>query len=288
MHYFRYSEELKTNKKLRPSIYFGYEKEDNRKTYYDMLVYFDNLSNSISDELNKIFEYSKNFSRNGIDKESWIRYMASYNITIPPMSKKVIKRTPKFTDGKDVYVNYAENKKQQELVFYNKDLIYPIIPNTNKNLFESIVKDNDKGAIIDLILWKEGEYENDMQLLYMVLDCIFFSNVKYYIKKCEICKNFYIHNLPNKRGCYRVKFVYEYQTTCDKATNTFYQSKQYKSAMRKDIKYLKYFHNNPLKYDVDKYNNEKNKIKKECVKNLNITPFEEYINYFYHNNHNNQ
>lgn len=281
MHYFKYREELNTNKTLRPSVCFGYEKEEGEKVYYDVLTYFDNFSSNAKDELNKIFNYAENFSANGIDKESWIRYLASYNITVLAMSKKITRRTPKPTKGKDVYVNYVENQQEKELAFYNKDLIFPTIPKTSKNLFENLIKTNNQGAIIDLLLFKEGMYKNDIELLYMVLDCLFSSNITYYIKKCELCQKYYIHHLPNKRYCSRMRFVYEYQTTCDEAIDTLYKSKQYKSAMRKDAKYLKHFHNDPLKYDIDKYNREKNIIKKECIKNLNITPFEEYIDNFY-------
>lgn len=132
--------------------------------------------------------------------------------------------------------------------------------------------------MLSLIYLKEGMYEKDIELLYMVLDCLFSSNITYYIKKCELCQKYYIHHLSNKRYCSRVGFVYEYQTTCDEAIDTLY-----KSVMRKDAKYLKHFHNDPLKDDIDKYNREKNIIKTECIGNLNITPFEEYIDKFYQN-----
>lgn len=283
MYFFKYREELNTKKELRPIISFGKTLENNENSYYDTLTYFDNLSTNTKKELDKIFEYSKNFSKNGLNKESWVRYLASYNITIPAMTKKISRRTPKPTNGKDIFVNYAENEKNKELIFYNKDLILPKISNSNQNLFESLIKDSDKGAIIDLILWREGTCEDDIQLLYMVLDCLFSSSngYRYYIKKCEICKKYFLHHLPNKKCCSRIKFVYDYQTTCDEATNTFYQSRQYKSAMRKNEKYLKHFDNDPVKYDIEKYHKEKDKIKKECVKKLNITPFEEYIDNFY-------
>lgn len=124
MHYFKYREELNTNKTLRPSVCFGYEKEEGEKVYYDVLTYFDNISSNAKDELNKIFNYAENFSANGIDKENWIRYLASYNITVPAMSKKITRRTPKPTKGKDVYVNYVENQQEKELAFYNIFLLF--------------------------------------------------------------------------------------------------------------------------------------------------------------------
>jgi len=283
MHYFKYREEISTNKTLIPSICFGEEKEENCNIYYDIPVYFDNLSSEAEKELNKIFEYSKNFSDNGINKESWIRYLTAYKISIPALSKKITRRTPKTTKGTDIYVNYAENKKDNELTFYDKNLIFPTTAGERINLFENLIKTSNQGAIIDLFLHKEGIYNNDIQLLYMVLDCILYSNIRYFIKKCEHCGKYFIHNLPNKKYCSRMRFVYDYQTTCVDAKDAFYKSRQYREAMRKDAKYLKYFHNNASKYDIERYNKEKQEIKKECIKNFDITPFEIYIDNFYQN-----
>ena len=42
MYYFRYSEELSTNKKNKPYISFGYKTNDNNFKVYDTITYFDN------------------------------------------------------------------------------------------------------------------------------------------------------------------------------------------------------------------------------------------------------
>lgn len=285
MYSFKFIEELSKNRSIMPSICFGYDIEEKNKPIFDMLVYFDNLTSNAKKELDKIFEYSKQFSTNGINKEAWIRYIAAYKIIIPAMSKRIVRNAPHPTKGSTVSLKYAENKKEKELPFHNYNDIFPSIPNTAPSLFEKQIQLNKQGAIVTLTMYKEGTYENDIDLLYMVLDCLFSATIPYYIKKCELelCGKYFIHSLPNKRKCNRMKLVYGEETTCVNAVNALYQSKEYKRIMRKDEKYLKHFHNNETKYDIDKYNDEKNIIKSDCIKKLNMNDFEVYIDNFFNN-----
>ena len=50
------------------------------------------------------------------------------------------------------------------------------------------------------------------------------------------------------------------------------------------LTYVYCLHNNSNKYDIDKYNYEKNIIKKECIKKLNMTDYENYVDNFLHSN----
>ncbi len=286
MYYFKFREELSKNRKNVPKISFGYDLKEKNKPIYDMLVYFDNLTSNAKKELDKIFEYSKQFSTNGINKEAWIRYVAAYKIVIPAMSKKIMRNVPQPTNGSMVSIKYAENKKEKELPFNDYNPVFPSIPNTAPSLFEKQIQLNKQGAIVTLTMCKEGTYENDIDLLYMVLDCLFSTTIPYYIKKCELelCGKYFVHSLPNKRKCNRMRFVYEKQTTCVDAVNTLYQHKEYRRIMRKDAKYLKHFHNDVTRYDIDKYNDEKNIIKSACIKKLNMNDFEIYIDNFYQSN----
>jgi len=281
MYYFRYSEELSTNKKNKPYISFGYKTNDNNFKVYDTITYFDNLSSSASNELDKIYDYSLKLGKDKIDKDSYFSFIATHNITIPPISKRITKHNIKLSNESNITIHYANNKKDKDLVFWDKDMALP--KNNKINLLEQQVKNNN-GGIFDLTIHKEGNYKDDIELLYMFLDCLFSSNVSYYIKQCELCNKYYTTNKPNKRYCYRMTFVYGKQTICENAVNLLYQSKEYKSATRKDEKLLKYLHNNSNKYDIDKYNYEKNIIKKECIKKLNMTDYENYVDNFLHSN----
>lgn len=117
MYYFKFREELSKNRKNVPKISFGYDLKEKNKPIYDMLVYFDNLTSNAKKELDKIFEYSKQFSTNGINKEAWIRYVAAYKIVIPAMSKKIMRNVPQPTNGSMVSIKYAENKKRKGITF---------------------------------------------------------------------------------------------------------------------------------------------------------------------------
>ncbi len=119
MFYFKFREELNKNKKNMPEISFGYDLKEKNKPMFDMLVYFDNLSSNAKKELDKIFEYSKQYSTNGINKEGWSRYIAAYKIVIPAMSKKIMRNVPQPTNGSMVSIKYLENKKEKQLPFYD-------------------------------------------------------------------------------------------------------------------------------------------------------------------------
>ena len=283
MYYFRYSEELSTNKKDRPYISFGYKVNDSNMKIHDTINYFDNLSSSAKEELDMIYNYSLKLGKDKIDKDSYFTFIVTHNISIPPISKRITRHNVRLSNEANIIMRYAENKKDKELVFWDKELALPKNKNAYINLLEAQVKKNNGGSF-DLTIHKEGTYENDIELLYMLLDCLFSSNISYYIKKCELCNKYYATNKPNKRYCYRMTFVYGKQTICENAVNLLYQSKQYKIATRKDEKLLKYLHNYPNKYDIDNYNYEKNIIKKECIKKLNMTDFENYVDNFLHSN----
>ena len=110
MYYFRYSEELSTNKKNKPYISFGYKTNDNNFKVYDIITYFDNLSSSASNELDKIYDYSLKLGKDKIDKDSYFCFIATHNITIPPISKRITKHNIKLSNESNITIHYANNK----------------------------------------------------------------------------------------------------------------------------------------------------------------------------------
>ena len=89
MYYFRYSEELSTNKKDRPYISFGYKVNDSNMKIHDTITYFDNLSSSAKEELDMIYNYSLKLGKDKIDKDSYFTFIVTHNISIPPISKRI-------------------------------------------------------------------------------------------------------------------------------------------------------------------------------------------------------
>lgn len=209
-------------------------------SHFFNILYQPYLNKELISEIDKIYDFSQNvitFKKylGTINKESWLKYRTKNNITISGITE---------------YIGVPTTK------------------NNNKPLFENTTIPNDKDT---LMLRKEGTCKSEYEYLYNVLNCLFQSNRKYYIKKCIRCNKYFLSSIPNKRMCNRERVVCGKTTTCVNALNIFYKSKEYKIITRKIERHLKPFYN---KYDYTYINDIREKfnvIKQQCIKNIDIT-----------------
>lgn len=271
--YFEYIENISIkDKKLLPTIKFS-----NCKDEYSISNYFDTLSDDEIKELDNIFDYANKLNVSNkykiVDKDIWLKYKIYKNLTINALNETIKKNNYK-TDNNTISINYGNNGKYKQLEFtdntYNND-------NKRKKLFNTYSDENPNYDNTPLLfMHKAGYYNTDRELFYIVLNCIFSSNQKFYIKKCSLksCKKYYLTNKINKNYCERPMIVLGVNTTCCNSLNIFYQSKEHKRIIRLKDKYInKLYKRNNAKSDDDisDFYNKFNAIYDECKKKRNIT-----------------
>lgn len=242
--------------------------EDDYISNYFFNMYLLPQNEIIIEELKNIYEYSqkvittKNYL-NTINRDSWLQYKISKNISIN-LSEKIIK-FGNIIENENGTITSAYNNKT--LNFNNKELYDT--PKKTKPLFKinsSTTANNNENI---LYLHKEGYCENNIEFLYYVLNCIFNSNTKYYIKICERCNKFFLTNRPNKKMCNRKRTICNKETICCNASKVFYKSKEYKRIERLIENHLKPFYG-PYKEDSEYIGSIRNKyaeIKENYIAN---------------------
>lgn len=275
MGYFKFKEDISTTaktKKMEPLINTSNIK--NESAIYAISNFFYYLNNEQIEELERIYNYSQKVSlkkyKGTINKDSWLKYIVAKGIKIT-LSKSIEKSAPVINDDNSISTMYGANNNFKKLSFDSIDLYsikekYKCQPLFDVEKPKSITYDKNI-----LFLLREGTYENNIELLYMVLDCIFSSNVDYYIKKCELCKRYFFTKRKNTHYCNRKRIVCGKETTCFNSLNFLCEQKEYRyirNAIKKHLdKYYK-------KYDYDYINAFKTKsdpIIENCIEVRDVT-----------------
>lgn len=237
--------------------------------------YFYNLytpykNNIVIEELDKIFEYSNKVNiikkyANTINKDSWLKYKISKNITINNISEHIIKSDNIIENiSNGISVNYIQNGKSIIMDFESTDLYD--CKNKSKPLFNISQNINNTTENI-LYLRKECYCNNEIEYLYTLLNCLFTSNNNYYIKLCERCNRYFLTTTSNKRMCNRPRTICGELTMCCNASKVFYKSKEYKYMFRIIENHLKPYYEDNMTYSlyIGNIRNEFSKIKEKCI-----------------------
>ena len=203
--------------------------------------YFNFLSSIEEKELLNILNYSKKSKSKYslIDKDIWLKYKIYNNITISPITE--IMKKGNYKPQNDIFINYNSNRKNKDLEF-SKELYDKPKPKALFDTFSNLNYDKEPTIYIHKI----SEYSNNIELLYLFLNCLFNSNHNnLFIKKCDCCKKYYLTNKRNKKYCNREKIVCGIETDCLNSLNTLYQSAEYMKIRRmKDNHLSKYYKTN--------------------------------------------
>lgn len=275
--YFRYHENLVKEINHKPTIFLHSNNEisDNTKLFsYTFIDFFDRLSNEAINELDKIYNYSLNYTNDYINQDTWLMYQMANGLTICPISKRYTKRLAKHNDkGNGITAIYTKNRKERELIFNNFNDFIP----KNANLFDNLAK---KGSsIYHISAIKESICNNEIELLYVFLECLYNSNATYCIKKCKHCNKYYIAIKSDNRYCERKQSYNGKMIGCNSVVATIQKSYEYKQLMKKD-KNLTNIFSNSSKYSqeyIDNYKDKRDAIKIQCFKNRDLTDLKSFI-----------
>ena len=192
-------------------------------------TFFDGLKIETLSKLKSIFDFSYKFnSSDYISKNIWKPFLFTSNIEIKNIKKvynthleQVLNpnsKRPLYKKYNKKSINQLEVERyyKSKILNYNQDIsniqtdIYRKLSTHFANNIKPILKSNyitqkarDKDLHIISIM-KQGlfggimnidysfEFQNENDLLYMFLDCIFQSEYNYKIKQCKKCESFYI------------------------------------------------------------------------------------------------
>ena len=272
---FEYLENISsTDKNLQPQISIGSTAKQ------EIANYFYHLNNEDIIELDKIYDFSKKIIKEKkyvgtINKQTWFAYMNANNIEIKPLSEGIKKGPIKVNEDNSISVNIRNGKKVNTLTFKNIDL-YNSTPRIKlKRLFATTITSNNTLSENNLYLSKKGTFDNDRELLYIILNCLFNANNDFYIKKCSLCGKYYLTTKVNKLLCYRKRIVCGIESTCCDASTTFAQSKQYQKLRRRVnnflSKYRKKNDNDSIIFIGEFQEIVEDEILNDCKQKLDIT-----------------
>lgn len=284
--YFRYYEKLDRNKKNTPLIFVNTDSDNldiKRTQQLSIIDFIDGFPSNTLNELDKILKFSGEYTSMYINKETWTRFQIAYKVKIPPISKE-IKRTitgsGELKDNKYITAKYVENKKDKDLTF-KKENFY--VKGTNLNLFET---SENNYSYYDIKVHKDAVFNDFRQLLYIFLECLFASNVSYYIKKCKYCNKFYIATKSDTKFCQRIHLVNNKYVTCSQVVANLQKTYEYKQLMKIDKNNISSISNKYYSFqeNIDKYKNNRDELKDNYFKTKDITELKAFIENYLVNN----
>lgn len=178
---------------------------------------FDSLSENTIEKLETIFAINNDY----INYKLWTYFLAISELDLPPIKRKT--KTFNTSMNSSTIIDYFNNKtntdiKDMLMKEYNSiTKIFPFLNRTTNKISSYILlpKDVDTYLIHDNYNYKshfqisyEVSVNNEIDLLYAFLDIVFSSKFRYYIKKCEQCKKFFITTKSDTKYCSRVDLKY--------------------------------------------------------------------------------
>lgn len=218
------------------SIYAITENEESLYTTYIPFfdTFFDGLTDKTIGKIQSMLDFAYKYNqKNYIDKNIWKPIIYTTNIKCNQIQKVVNTHLEKKIDKNNkhkLYRKHYSKREDQQIVesYYNNSNIpydknisslqtkiyNSLTPNFN-NIYKPSFKQQYTikmpNEIIGLSLMRYGlyggimnieykfQFQNELDLLYTFLDCIFSSDYDYKIKKCNNCSNFFI-TLNNKNN----------------------------------------------------------------------------------------
>lgn len=284
--YFKYCEELNRKRNNMPSVFINSNSDylDIKNTQeLNLIDFIDGFPDDSLSELDKLFKYAENFSLSYINRETWIKFQIAYKIKIPPISKE-IKRTiigsGEYRNNKYITAKYVENKKEKDLTFKKNDFF---IKEANLNLFETL---ENNYSNYNITIHKDAIFNDFKNLLYIFLECLFTSNINYYIKKCEYCHYFYITNKSDNQYCKRINNINGVAISCSKITASLQKTYPYKQLMKLDKNFMNSIasNGNISEQYIDNYKKLKKEAKQQYFRDKNFNKLENFIKNYKENN----
>lgn len=265
-------------------IPFGFEK------IFDALPYH----KSTKELLDNIYSYSlKQDNNNYIDNRTFISYLATSKLSLPPMAEKFL------TIGniKDSNMNikigrggrninssisnidfenskpYITEKREKILDLAIEEILQKAIDEALQNFMPLIKED------FCIVSNKTIYYKNFNEFMLGFLNCIFSTSNQLYIKKCKLCNKYYITYKSDTLYCHRVRNFNNEDITCDMVIAKIQKTYEYKQIMKTNKSFLQKIENNKnISQDyIDKYINGREEAKLKSFQKNDLSILKEYI-----------
>lgn len=286
--YFCFNESHSKNKSNTTYIILSSCNDLNSKNFNPTMISFNdffeklepNMLNNILNELNNILDYSK---KDCINSSVWLNYKISHSLTIPKIGERYLNLISKTNsnDGEGIEITYYKNKRPNKILFEKKhDFFQSKTPNLLHNL------PPNKGAEFNLTIKKEAICNNDIELLYAFLQCLFNSpQTTYYVKKCKYCKRFYIDSYYKTSYCKRTNLIKNKLIPCCEIKHFIKKQNEYKKFLVQDRILQNKISDNFDDSILFNYLNEREMVINTCINTRDLTILEDFIknsktNYF--------
>ncbi len=284
------------------SNYFNfYEAIDNKGNIFIMahgLTYtigfediFKALSNETKELLNNIYEYAETFNSGFIDNRVWLYYLTTSKIILPPVKEQFITND----NYDDIQIKVGRNGKGMNLnLSKNEFLDNQITKIKSKPLFPTNKKDEVKSSLqleekFYIVSKKTVYFNTEMELLLSFMNCLFSTRRKFYIKKCDLCEEYYVADKSDTRYCGRKTIYNNEELTCSEIAAKKQKTYEYKTKVETlNRKFLKKINDMPACTAKDKYKKRyKRERDIEKIKYLQTDDLNALIDFInnYENNH---
>lgn len=276
--YFDFREYYANKNHHKPIITLGYydnpKDSNNILTTFTFNSFFDRLSVQAKEEIENILIYSNN---DCINNEIWFKYKIAHSLTIPKIGENYKKVLNKINDNQeeDISLFYYRNKRLKKLNFDKSSDFFKTKP---LNLFDNLA--NNKKAEYNLVITKDAVCNNEVELLYTFLNCLFSSQQEtYYVKKCKYCKNYYVDSYYKTSYCERTYIVKERNIPCGNIKSHIKKQNEYKKFIKSDRNFQRFLQEHPILYSklyID-YMNKRDNLVSECIQTRDLTILNNFV-----------
>ena len=262
-------------------IPFGFEK------IFDALHYH----KSTKELLDNIYSYSlKRDNNNYIDNRTFISYLATSKLSLPPMAEKFL--TIGNIEDSNINIKIGRGGRNINSSISNIDFenSKPCIMDKREPLFDFPYKDltieetlqNFMPLIKEdfcIVSNKTIYYKNFNEFMLGFLNCIFSTSNQLYIKKCKLCNKYYITYKSDTLYCHRVRNFNNEDITCDMVIAKIQKTYEYKQIMKTNKSFLQKIENNKnISQDyIDNYINGREEAKLKSFQKNDLSILKDYI-----------
>lgn len=252
---------------------------------------FKALSNETKELLNNIYEYAETFNSGFIDNRVWLYYLTTSKIILPPVKEQFITND----NYDDIQIKVGRNGKGMNLnLSKNEFLDNQITKIKSKPLFPTNKKDEVKSSLqleekFYIVSKKTVYFNTEMELLLSFMNCLFSTRRKFYIKKCDLCEEYYVADKSDTHYCGRKTIYNNEELTCSEIAAKKQKTYEYKTKVETlNRKFLKKINDMPDCTAKDKYKKGyKRERDIEKIKYLQTDDLNALIDFIntYENNH---
>ncbi len=200
--------------------------------FREFFLILDNNSKKLLDDI--LF-----FSDESITLSTLILYMEKYNIKLPTTEESYITNqvNKQFTfDFNSHFVTMTKNSNESKLVCKRRKLINSeskFKPIQIKNNIPYVTNDDDY-----IISVKKLSFKNSEELIIPFLNWILTKNHKFNIKKCKICKSYFVSLNGNNIYCSNKREICRKNFNCKEFSKNFKFQRKYREFKVQDTTFI--------------------------------------------------